>query len=67
MISNYLSSIEGVSFFAIVGLILFFFLFVGLVIWTFKADKSYIIKMQNIPLDVNEQLEKFTGIENEKK
>lgn len=53
MFSNYLSSIEGVSVFPIISLLVFFFVFVSLVVWVFKADKSYIDKMKNLPLDEN--------------
>lgn len=58
MFSNYLSSIEDVSIYAIITLILFFGVFVGVLVWIFTAKKSYIKKMKNLPLEeTNEQEE----------
>jgi hypothetical protein len=50
MISDILSSTEGVSFYAIIALLSFVMLFAGVIIWTFKADKSYLTRMKNLPL-----------------
>ena len=55
MFSNNLSSIEGVSIFAIIGLVLFFLLFVAIIIRTFRTDKKIIEDMGNIPLENNEE------------
>lgn len=51
MISDILSTTEGVSIYAIIALILFVLLFLGVIVWTFKADKNYITKMKNLPLN----------------
>ncbi|MBU0559307.1 MAG: cbb3-type cytochrome c oxidase subunit 3 [Bacteroidetes bacterium] len=51
MISNTLSAIEGVSIYAVIGLLLFFALFISMIVWTFKKDRSYIAKMESLPLD----------------
>lgn len=64
MISNYLSTIDGVSIFPVIALMLFFSLFVCLLIWTIRIDKSYINEMQNLPLDNEEELRNNSGIEN---
>jgi cbb3-type cytochrome oxidase subunit 3 len=61
MFSDNLETIEGVSIYPIIGLILFFLIFIGIVIWALKADKKYIKKMENIPLDNEEP----TNTENE--
>jgi hypothetical protein len=50
MISNILSTIEGVSFYAIIALLSFVLLFLGVIVWTFKVDKTYLTKMENLPL-----------------
>lgn len=50
---NYLESIAGVSIFGLVSLLLFSTLFVGIIIWTFKADKKMIDEISQIPLDNN--------------
>ena len=50
MLSNYLTSIENVSVFPIIGLFIFFTIFVGIVIWVFKKDKLYMDELASIPL-----------------
>ncbi|MFH1196267.1 MAG: cbb3-type cytochrome c oxidase subunit 3 [bacterium] len=67
MISNYLSTIDGVSIFPVIALLLFFSLFVGLLIWTFRIDKSYLKEMQNLPLDIKDELIKNSEIKNGQK
>ena len=49
--SNYLTSIENVSIFPIITLVLFLAVFVGVVFWIFTRDKEYISELENIPLD----------------
>ncbi len=46
-------SIAGVEIFPIISLILFFVVFVGIVIWAIRADKDYLKKMEELPLDVS--------------
>jgi hypothetical protein len=50
MISNYLSSIDGVSIYPVISLILFFSFFVFMIIKVVKMDKGYIKKMGRLPL-----------------
>ena len=50
MISDLLSSAEGVSIYAVIALVSFILVFLGVVVWTFKADKNYLDKMKNLPL-----------------
>lgn len=50
---NYLESIAGVNIFGLVSLLLFSTLFIGIIIWTFKADKKMIDEISQIPLDNN--------------
>ena len=49
--SNYLTSIENVSIYPVITLILFVVVFVGAIFWIFTRDKEYISKLENIPLD----------------
>lgn len=49
MFSKYLTSIENVSVFPIIGLLVFFPIFVGIVIWVFKKNKPYMEKLAIIP------------------
>lgn len=53
---NYLESIAGVSVFGLGSLLLFSILFLGIVVWTFKADKKMIEEISQIPLDNNNPL-----------
>ena len=46
-------SIAGIEIFPIISLILFFGLFIGIVIWAIRADKNYLKKMEELPLDVS--------------
>ena len=62
--SNYLTSIENVSIYPIITLILFFTVFVGAVIWIYTRDKEYISELENIPLD-NDNFNKNSENENE--
>jgi cytochrome c oxidase cbb3-type subunit IV len=48
---NYLSGIEGVSIYPVISLSIFFIFFVMLGIFVFKADKTYINHMENLPFD----------------
>lgn len=48
---QFLANVQGVDGYLIFSLIVFFLFFVGLLWWVFTADKGYISKMKNIPLD----------------
>ena len=56
MLSNYLTSIEDVSVFPIIGLVLFFTVFMGIFFWVVKKDKPYMEKLANIPFQENESV-----------
>ncbi len=49
--SNYLSSIENVSIYPIITMIIFLTVFVGVLFWIFTRDKEYISELEQIPLD----------------
>jgi len=51
MFSNYLSSIEGISVFPVISMLIFLSVFIFLGIWIFRIDKSYLKQMENLPLD----------------
>ena len=65
MFSDNLETIEGISIYPIIGLVIFFVIFIGIVIWALKADKKYIKKMENIPLDNDNEESINTENENE--
>jgi cytochrome c oxidase cbb3-type subunit IV len=51
MYKNVLENINGVDIYPVISLVVFFLFFLGVVIWAFRADKSYITKMGNLPLE----------------
>jgi cbb3-type cytochrome oxidase subunit 3 len=55
MIKDYLQGINGVEIYPIISLIVFIVFFAAIIIWLFKVDKKYIKKMENLPLDKNEE------------
>jgi cbb3-type cytochrome oxidase subunit 3 len=57
IVIHYLESIEGVAIFPIIGIIIFFTFFVGLLWWVFKLDKRFVKDMSDAPLldDDNEK------------
>lgn len=48
---NYLESIAGVSIYPLVSLLLFFIFFAIVTVYVIKADKQYINRAKNIPLE----------------
>ena len=66
MFSQNLSSIDGVSIFPIISLVLFFIIFTGVLYWVLKKDKSYMDNLANIPLQDNNEIEFNEESKNEK-
>ena len=50
-----LQSIEGVSIYPMISLIVFMLFFTVIIVWMFRVDKNYIKKMENLPLENNEE------------
>ena len=65
MFSNYLSSIKDVSIFPIIGFIIFFLIFIFVIIKVIKADKKFISKMENLPLEDDNELKTNSEKSNE--
>lgn len=67
MIRDVLQSVEGISLYPIISLIIFILFFAVMILWMIKVDKKYINKMKNLPFD-NEYKKDFniTGELNEK-
>jgi len=59
MFSNYLSSIEGISIFPIISLLIFIAAFIFMIIWIFRVDASYVKQMENLPLDREDENRKL--------
>ncbi len=65
MYKDILNSINGVEIFPIIALIIFFIVFISMIIWVIKLDKTRIKKMSLLPLK-DTSFEKIDGdIENE--
>ncbi len=48
---QFLQNIQGVEGYLIFSMLVFIVFFVGLLAWVFMADKDYINKVKNLPLD----------------
>jgi len=59
MISNYLSSIEGISIFPVISLLIFLTAFIFMIVWIFRVDTSYVKQMENLPLDSEDENRKL--------
>jgi cytochrome c oxidase cbb3-type subunit IV len=55
MFKEVLQSIEGIGIYPIISMIVFVIFFAAVIIWYFKADKKYLNKMKNLPLDNDEE------------
>ncbi len=68
MYKELLQSIEGITIYPIISLIVFVLFFAIILYWMFKVDKKYIIKMENLPFEkVEENNFNNTGDLHEKK
>ena len=56
MLSSYLSQIDGVDIYPVITLIIFFAVFLLMVIWTFKRDGEYLLKMSKLPIEGDDNL-----------
>ena len=50
-----LRAIEGIDSYPVISLIIFCAFFVGVIIWAVTADKKFINKMSNLPLEDNNE------------
>lgn len=50
---HYLEHITGIGIYPLASLLIFFVFFTGLAIWAYKAKKTYIDEIKNIPLNDN--------------
>jgi hypothetical protein len=51
MISNYLSSIDGVSVYPLISLFIFIPFFIIVTVWVIKLDKQFLNYMGEMPLN----------------
>ena len=50
-----LQSIQGVSVYPIISLVVFVLFFVIILVWMLRVDKNYIKKMENLPFENEEE------------
>ena len=48
---NYLESITGIGIYPLISLAIFFLFFLGVGLYAWKANKFYINRLKNIPLE----------------
>ncbi|MFA6262347.1 MAG: CcoQ/FixQ family Cbb3-type cytochrome c oxidase assembly chaperone [Bacteroidia bacterium] len=48
---QFLENVTGMEGYLIFSMVVFITFFVGLLVWVFRADKTYINKMKNLPFD----------------
>ena len=51
MLKDLFGTIPGTSIFGLVSMIFFFLIFLYVIYWIIKADKKYLKKMGEMPLD----------------
>jgi hypothetical protein len=51
MLSQYVQAIEGMGVLGTVSLVISILVFLGIVVWAFRADPSYVRTMEHLPLD----------------
>jgi hypothetical protein len=56
MLSSYLSKIDGVEIYPVITLLIFFGVFLSIIVWTFKRDKEYLLKMSRLPIEPDNNL-----------
>ena len=55
MIEHVLHDLNGIEIFGIASVCLFFVFFSGMLIWASRLKKSYLVSMQELPLDGGEK------------
>ena len=53
MFKHYFEGAENIEVGPVISLVIFFVFFIVLLYWVFKADKGFIKKMKDLPLDDN--------------
>jgi cbb3-type cytochrome oxidase subunit 3 len=51
MYKNVLQNIDNIAIWPVISFVIFFSFFLGLLWWTFTADKKFIARMSNMPID----------------
>jgi len=56
-----LGGLSGVSIYGIISICIFFAFFMGMLIWAFAFKKPYLKSMREMPLDLGEEPNSFSG------
>lgn len=59
MFNRIFENIEGIEIYPLISLVIFFLFFLGVAVWIIKMNKSYVRKMEMLPLDEDMQNNKF--------
>jgi len=51
MFGDIINQISGITIVPMISTVIFFLVFIGIVIWAIRVNKSYIKKMSELPLD----------------
>jgi cbb3-type cytochrome oxidase subunit 3 len=51
MFKDIFESMSDISIFGLISMVFFFLIFLGVIYWTIRADKKYLKKMENMPLN----------------
>ena len=54
-VKSHLSSIGHIEIYPIISFLIFFLFFCVMLLWVMKSDKKFINKMQNLPLEDNNE------------
>ena len=55
MYKNVLQTIEGIGIYPLISMLIFQAVFLVVMIWFFRADKNYLQRMAQLPLEINRQ------------
>ena len=51
MFKDIFESMYSINIFGLISMIFFFLVFLGVIYWAIRADKKYLEKMENMPLE----------------
>jgi cytochrome c oxidase cbb3-type subunit 4 len=54
MFKHYFEQLDNFQIYPLISLSIFFAFFIGLIWWVLRADKSYISRMKNLPVENSE-------------
>lgn len=51
MFKDLFGSMSGIEIYGIIAMFFFLLVFLGVIYWSIRVDKNYLLKMKNMPLD----------------